>query len=929
MQNTSRRKYGHSPKKNPKKDREKTPAFEKKTIKKLPKKHQGSGLFFSLIRTIGTFVFSVGALLLRTLLTCAKILIPKKHSFGTLIRIGIGCAVLGIIGMSTLVVVVSKNLPDPDKLTDRVIAQSTKIYDRTGKHLLYEIFSEQKRTLVTLEEIPEHLVHGVIATEDAAFYEHKGIRPMSILRSLVYGALGKSRLGGGASTLTQQLVKNAILTSERTITRKIKEIILSIRLEQKYEKDQILQIYFNEIPYGSTNYGIQSASENYFGKSVQDLTLAESATLAGIPKAPTRYLNNNEALKTRRNFVLRRMYEEGFITKEEKEQAQDEPLTLKKQFDSIKAPHFVLYVKEKLVEKYGEQAVDTGGLSVITTLDWDKQQIAENAIKEQTEKTFEKAQANNTALVAMNPNNGQILSMVGSRDFYDNSINGQFNVATLGKRQPGSSFKPIIYAAAFEKGYTPETVLFDTKTNFATSGRSYTPLNYDLKEHGPVTMRQSLQGSLNITAVKTLYLVGPEDGIDFAERLGYSTLSKGNFGLSLVLGGGEVRLIDHVGAYSVFANGGKKYEPTAILEVKDAQGNTLQEWRKSPGKRVLDSTVAATISNVLSDDEARAYAFGTGGVLTLGDRPVAAKTGTTNRYIDGWTIGYTPDLVTGVWAGNTNNSPMKRGYGGSKVAGPIWKQFMTKSLQNTPITNFPPAPENTTNKPALKGSQGGGITLKINKITENLANSSTPSNLIIERTYTQQHNILHYVKKDDPQGAVPKNPEEDPQYQIWEDAITSWVNRKKEEDPNWDMSFEEPPAKEDDLYSLELIPSLEVVFPTPSSTIQTRTITTDIRASAPRGVRRVKYRLNGKYVGLIKEHPFNLDKKITSLTEGDHILTIIVEDDIGNTVEKNIPFTYSTEGEAKKETEDIQSLGEDEETSDQTNDQIETDQESI
>ena len=307
--------------------------------------------------------------------------------------------------------------------------------------------------------------------------------------------------------------------------------------------------------------------------------------------------------------------------------------------------------------------------------------------------------------------------------------------------------------------------------------------------------------------------------------------------------------------------------------MRDSSGNTLDEWKQTPGKRVLNNEVAATISHVLSDDEARAYAFGTGGILTLPGRPAAAKTGTTNKYIDGWTIGYTPSLVAGVWAGNTDNTPMARGYGGSKVAGPIWKQFMTEALKETSVENFPEPPENTTNKPALQGSQGGGITLQINKITGNLANSSTPSNLITERTYTQQHSILHYVKKDDPQGSAPKEPTEDPQYQIWEDAIISWVERRKAEDPEWDISFEEPPAKEDDLYSLELIPSLEVIFPTPSTTITSRTITTDIRASAPRGVRRAKYRLDGKYIGLIKEHPFNLDKHITWLTEGDHILT--------------------------------------------------------
>ncbi|EKD67004.1 MAG: penicillin-binding protein, 1A family, partial [uncultured bacterium] len=460
---------------------------------------------------------------------------------------------LGIVSSIGLIAWASKDLPDPNKLTDRQIAQSTKIYDRTGEHILYEVFEDQKRTLITLDELPDYLVQGVIATEDTKFYEHHGIRPLSIIRAVVYGLLPGKKIEG-TSTLTQQLVKNAILTSERRYSRKLKEFILSIRLEQVYTKDQILQIYFNEIPYGSTNYGVESASQSYFGKSASDLTLAEAATLAGLPQQPSRFLNDLDRLKERRNFVLRRMSEEGYITEAEKTAAQAEPLNLDVSYSNIDAPHFVLYVKEKLVEDYGEQMVDTGGLKVITSLDWDKQHIAEQVIDEVGTPKLAEAGANNTSLVAMDPKTGHILAMVGSKDYYDDSIKGQFNVATLGKRQPGSSFKPIIYAAAFEKGYTPNTILYDVLTNFASSGKSYTPKNYDLSEHGPVTMRQALQGSLNIPAVKTLYLVGEQKGVDFAERLGYTTLGEGDFGLSLVLGGGEVLLIDHVGAYATFAN---------------------------------------------------------------------------------------------------------------------------------------------------------------------------------------------------------------------------------------------------------------------------------------------------------------------------------------------------------------------------------------
>lgn len=819
----------------------------------------------------------------------------KKDIFKKLLWMGITALILGFLVITILIAWASKDLPDPDKLIDRQVDQSTKIYDRTGEHILYEIFADKKRTIVELEEIPEKLINGAIATEDNSFYEHNGVIFKSFIRAIAYKVLGRSSRLGGTSTLTQQLVKNAILTDERKISRKIKEIILSIRLEQKYSKNQILKIYFNEIPYGSTNYGVEAASQSYFGKHVSDLDLQECATLAGLPKAPSKYLNNPEALKNRRDFVLERMYEENFITREEADEAQKLEITLSKHFGEIKAPHFVLYIKEQLVEKYGEKLVDSGGLKVITTLDWEMQQAAEKAVEEESEKTFEKANANNTALVAMDPKTGQVLSMIGSRDFYNEEIAGQFNVATLGKRQPGSSFKPIIYTAAFEKGYTPETVLFDVVTNFAVSGKPYQPLNYDLQEHGSVSMRKALQGSLNIPAVKTLYLVGSKKGVEFAERLGYSTLGEGSFGLSLVLGGGEVKLLEHVAAYGIFANDGVKQETVSILKIEDSEGKILEEWEKNKGEKILDQKITDTITGVLKDDNARAYAFGTNGILTVPGREVAAKTGTTNNYKDAWTVGYTPNLVAGVWAGNTDNSDMTRGYGGSKVAAPIWNSFMKEALKKLPNEELPNSPENDAKKPALRGSANGGITLKIDKATGKIATSSTPEKYIVERTYLQPHSLLHYVQKDDPRSSAPENPGNDPQYYIWEASIQDWIKRRKEENPEWEISFEEPPTEYDDIHSLELIPSLEIIHPTPSSTLTSRQIDTDIRASAPRGVGQVSYKIDGKYVDVVKAHPFNLNKNISWLEPGKHILTIIVEDDVGNTLEENINFILEAE----------------------------------
>src|SRR3989344_5896683 len=499
----------------------------------------------------------------------------KRVASRTLLHTALFTLITIIIGGTAYGVWVSRGLPDPDRLTDRQVAQSTKIYDRTGRHLLYEIFTDQKRTLIEFEDVPKDLIKAVIATEDKGFYEHIGIRPLSILRSVAYGLAGKSRLGSGASTLTQQLVKNAILTNERTLNRKLKEIILAMRLEQKYTKEQILKIYFNEIPYGSTNYGVEAAAQSYFGKNTSELDLEQIATLAGLPKAPSRYLRDREALNNRRDFVLERMVEEDYISRGSADAAQARPLSLKLSLGNIRAPHFVFYVREQLDQLYSEQLVDRGGLKVITSLDWDKQQLAEEAIEAVAKERFAEAKANNAALVALDPKTGHILSLVGSRDFHDDKISGKFDVATQGRRQPGSSFKPIVYAAAFEKGYTPDTILWDVVTNFAVVGDKYEPKNYDLKERGAVTMREAVQLSLNIPAVETLYLVGSDKGVEFAERLGYTTLGAGDFGLSLVLGGGEVYLLDHTAGYAVFANNGLRQTPVSILKVEDSRGAIL------------------------------------------------------------------------------------------------------------------------------------------------------------------------------------------------------------------------------------------------------------------------------------------------------------------------------------------------------------------
>lgn len=826
---------------------------------------------------------------------------PERHLFKRFFKFSLKAGLMCLLFLLGYTFWVSRDivLLDPNRLRERNIHQSTKIYDRTGQHLLYEIFTDQRRTLVTLDQIPKALQQGVIATEDTAFYQHHGIRPLSIIRSVVYGIIGKgnNKIGGGASTLTQQLVKNAVLINEGPYSRKPKEIILSVRLEQKYTKDEILQIYFNEIPYGSTNYGVEAAAQNYFGKHAAELDLEQSATLAGLPKAPSKYLNNPEALKERRNFVLRRMKEEGYITEEAMKEAQGKPLTFTRRVDNITAPHFVFYVKEKLSEIYGEQMVDTGGLSVITSLDFDAQKKAEAAITD-NQKLLKDAGASNAAIVSFDAKTSQILAYVGSKDFFDKDINGQFDVVDQARRQPGSSIKPIIYAAAFEKGYTPETVLFDVVTNFALSGKPYTPKNYNLNEYGPVTMRQALQGSLNIPAVKTFYLVGEKKGIEFANRLGYTTFNNGNFGLSLVLGGGEVSMLEHVHAYSVFANNGAYNETVSILKVQDPQGETLFEWKPQKANQVLDPKVTATVSNVLSDDASRSYIFGASSALTLPGRPVAAKTGTTNGYKDAWTVGYTPSYVTGVWTGNSDNSALKAGFGGGRVSGQIWNSFMKTYLKDKPVEQFPAPPVNDAQKPVLRGSSGGGVTLDIDQVTGKIATSSTPPEYIVKRTYIQPHDILHYVNKDDPRGEYPENPAQDPQYGVWEAAVQDWIKRKKEKEPTWDISFEEPPTEYDDAPSLEFLPTLVVNFPYPGAVLNSRRITTDISASAPRGVAKVSYYIDKKLISVVTVAPFHLDTYQRELGNGPHELSLIVEDDANNRAHQSITFTLEAPEEA-------------------------------
>jgi len=579
------------------------------------------------------------------------------------------------------------------QLSSANIAQTSIIYDRTGEHVLYEMHGEENRKVIGHEEIPDVMRVTTIAAEDNNFYSHSGIDLKAIARALK-ADVTSSEMQQGASTITQQLARNAFLTRQKTLQRKVSEIILAFRIESRFSKDEILDMYLNQVPYGSNAYGIESATQTFFGKDAKDLTLDEAALLAALPNATTYYSpygNHKDELIKKQQRILDKVAELGLADTLQADEAKNintfEKIIPIKQ--SIFAPHFVFYIKEQLEKTYGQEAVKKGGFRIYTTLDWDKQQLAEKTIRNSIPE-IQKYGATNAALISIDPKTGEILAMVGSRDYFDKSIDGQVNVATS-PRQPGSSFKPFAYATAFEKGYQPETLLYDIPTNFGPdgTGQDYKPSNYDGSSHGLVSMRQALSNSLNIPAVKTLYLAGIKDTIYNAQKMGISTLTDQNrYGLALVLGGAEVTLLDETSAYGVFANDGKRNPATGFLKIIDSSGNTTYE--SSPkNEQVIHQQIARKIDSILSDNGARSLVFGTGSKLYIQGKTVAAKTGTTQDFHDAWIVGFTPSVVTGVWVGNNNNDAMRSGADGSYVAAPIWNNFMSQVLNNYPDEKFP------------------------------------------------------------------------------------------------------------------------------------------------------------------------------------------------------------------------------------------------
>ncbi len=573
-------------------------------------------------------------------------------------------------------------IPLPTQLTSEARNPvSTQILDRNGK-LIYEIYEGKRRTPVKLSDLPPYVYQATIAVEDKDFYKHHGLSLSGMARALFKTTI-KQNLQGG-STITQQLVKTTLLTPERTIRRKIREVLLTLLIEVIYPKDRILEAYFNNVPYGGTAWGIQAASLTYFDKNAKDLTLAQASVLAGLTAAPTRFSpfgSNPQLAKERQRLVLRRMVEEKYITEGQANDAEKEELRYAKP-ESIKAAHFALFVKNQLVDKYGEKKVEYGGLRVTTTLDLDLQQHAEKVVREEVGK-LKSARVGNGAALVTNPKTGEIYTMVGSKDYFAEDEDGKVNV-TLRPRQPGSSIKPLNYALALETGkITASTAFADIPTCFNVAGQtSYCPVNYDGQFHGAVQTRFSLGNSYNIPAVRTLALNNVEEFVNFAQKMGVASLNDpSRYGLSLTLGGGEVKMAEMATAFGVFANSGIKQDPVSILKVEDWKGNLLFEAKVKDGDRVLSSGTSYIISHILLDNNARSAAFGPSSYLNVAGHPeVSVKTGTTNDRRDNWTIGYNPELVTAVWVGNNDNTPMSSVASGVTGASPIWNRIIKKGL---------------------------------------------------------------------------------------------------------------------------------------------------------------------------------------------------------------------------------------------------------
>ncbi len=797
---------------------------------------------------------------------------------------------LGFVGFIVLLFLwYAKDIPTPAKLAKLHASESTRILAKNGD-VLYETGNE-RRTILDKKDIPDNIRQATVAVEDANFYKHGGVDFKGLAR-----AIGKDifslRLAQGGSTITQQFVKNAVLTNQKSISRKIKELIISLEIEQIYSKDEILNLYLNEIPYGGNIYGVEEASNTFYGKSAKDLSLSEAATLAAIPQAPTYYSpygSHTDKLFVRKALVLDKMAKQGYITQEQADKAKTEsPSKERPEFkprrESIKAPHFVMYIKEKLVEQYGEKMIDSGGLTVTTTLDPDKQKYAEEAIKN-GEAKFSRYGATNAAMVSLDIKTGEIVSMVGGKDFFDLEHDGNVNV-TDSLRQPGSSFKPIVYATGFKQSrFSPASNIFDLKTDFG----GYSPNNYDGSTHGPVTIRTALSNSLNIPAVKMLGLVGVPEALKTAKDLGITTLTTPErYGLALVLGGGEVKPIEMAGAFAAFGNSGEFHKPVGILKIEDHKKKVLYEYKQETNKfQAIDPQIAYQITDILDDDNARCMVFGCQNALNFGDTHVAAKTGTTQEFHDAWTVGYTPKYSAAVWVGNNDNTKMKSGADGSVVAAPIFHDYMVKIADDSEFTRPAGIQEVTVEKFSGKLPTGYSketikdifaswqvptekdninSVFKVNKINNKIATDNTPAELIEEKVFSNLHNEWGDAWK---------------KYPNWESPVRAWAESN---------GYLLPPSEKDDSYSS--LPTISISSPSNGQTIS-GTTSVSVSTKSGQNISSVTYYLENTEIGSSSSSPYSIVFDSNKYANGSYSLSAVLKDSNGVSARSSISVSIN------------------------------------
>jgi len=883
----------------------------------------------------------------------------KKVLLYTLIG-SIGLFVAGVIFLTIIIAVLSIGLPDVHDIDKLSVAQSTTIYDREG-NVLYVKHGDENRKYVVYDDISPNLVNATIAIEDDGFWDHKGFDLPAIIKAGLYEVFGVGTKRGG-STITQQYVKNAFLSSEHSYTRKIKELILAVRLEQAYDKNKILELYLNKIPYGNTAYGIQKAAEIYFNKDAKDLDVAESAILAALPQAPSTYnpygpnrnsemvapleklekaqiYNSSDLTKGvdytmgllgksyeysngkgiyipgRADLVLRKLYDDGYITEDQKTEAWQKLQTI--EFNDYKvrmeAPHFVFYVIQELEAKYGKEVVEQGGLQVYTTIDPELQKIAEEAVADGVVANA-RFNATNAALVSIDPKTGQIVAMVGSVDYYDEEIDGNVNIATSYK-QPGSSFKPYVYAQAFYNGYAPASVLYDVRTQF---GGGTPPNNYDGAFLGPMNIRRALPQSRNIPAIKAFFLAGGQEPIiDLTEKMGLQFLSKDvDYGWPLALGTAEVRLLDHTSAFGVFANGGKRMEPTAILKIKNSNGDILEEFDdNNKGEEVLDPQVAYLINSVLSDLGTRL-----GPSMTVSGQVNAAKTGTSNKKVNGvnvpsnlWTMGYTTYLATGVWAGNSddrksgNLALRANGYEG---AAPIWKNFMTQAhaVKGYTYQDFPRPPgiQDITVSAATGKLPGSNVPpeglrsdvfasfgvptevdnlfakVKVDKRNDLLANDFCPPEFVEERTYRQHHSI-------------------DPSNTKWEQAVQAWAAGMAAKATEAGETAGIPPKEVSPLCNKEhfnATRSIKIIDPANYSKIDPGKLPIKVKVKSTFDIDKVTFYFDGNLQNTAHSSPYTGEIRISRfIDEGSvHTVKAVLHDIHGYTSTSSIEIRMNGDG---------------------------------